>query len=209
MKSKPDNLSQNTQKLLEVLENQYSAEMEEITEYCNLTQKVKDPMFKLYFDNIAFDTSKHASMLGSLISLVKERGDLPLGNVGLSLEELGALREKEKQSRGAYVKCLELAENDAVKLLLKDLILDEDHHFKLVTELLTLCTKSKIRDQPLTCCAQCGYELPKTITINTVPKELENRIKDMLLTIYCPRCDKPYYSILGNGERKDDTSCYS
>lgn len=209
MKNKSNDLSENTQQLLELLEKQYSEEMKEMTEYCKLAQKVKDPLLKVYFDNIAFDTSKHASMLGSLISLVTERGDLPLGNIGLSLEELGALREKERESKEAYLKCLELADNEGVKLLIKDLILDEDHHFKLITELLTLHTRLTFTKTPLMRCTQCGYQLPKTITINMVPKDVENRIKDMLVTIYCPRCDKPYYSVTSSEERKDNMSCYS
>jgi len=209
MKSKSNDLLENTQKLLELLEKQYSAEMLEMTEYCKLAQKVKDPLLRVYFDNIAFDTSKHASMLGSLISLVKERGDSPLGNIGLSLEELGALREKERESKEAYLKCLELASNEGVKLLIKDLILDEDHHFKLITELLTLNTRLAFSKKPLIQCTQCGYQLPKTITINMVPKDLEDRIKDILVTIYCPRCDKPYYSMTSKEKPKDGTSCYS
>lgn len=190
-RGKSSNLSEQTQKLLELLQDQYSEELE-ITEYCNLTQRVKDPLLKMYFDNIALDTSKHAAMLSSLLSIVKERSDSQFSNIGLSLEDLSKLRDKEKEARDRYIKCLELASNDAVKLLIKDLILDEDHHFKLVTELLALCTKSDQSRKPLLQCTQCGYELPKTVTISMVPRDLESRIKDMLLTIYCPRCNKPY-----------------
>jgi uncharacterized protein with PIN domain len=122
---------------------------------------------------------------------------------------MGRLRESKKASEASYLKCLELASNDSVKLLIKMMILDEDHHFKLVTELITRYAKLAHDKKSSILCSQCGYELPKTVTINMVPKDIENRVKDMLLTIYCPRCNAPYYNVSDKEEQKSSTNCYS
>ncbi len=192
-----------------MLEKLYLQEVERQTEYCKLVQSVKSPLLKLYFDSIAFDTSKHVYILSSLIPRLKQTEYGPSRDMGLPFKELDRLRENKKASEDAYLKCLELTNDDACKLLIKTMILDEDHHFKLVTELLTMYAKSAHDKCSASLCSSCGYELPKTVTLNGVPKDMESKVKEMLLTIYCPRCNTPYYSVTGKDEDKNHASCYS
>lgn len=206
---KSDNLSANTERLLKLLENQYLQEIERQAEYCKLVHGVKNPLLKLYFDAVAFDTSKHVYILSSLIPRLKQTECGQSSDMGLPFKELGRLRDSKKASEDVYLKCLELTNDEACKLLIKTMILDEDHHFKLVTELLTICAKSAHDKNSASRCSSCGYELPKTVTLNGVPKDMESKVREMLLTIYCPRCNTPYYSITGKGENKNHSSCYS
>jgi rubrerythrin len=138
-------LVEGERKLLELLEKQYNVKIQEITTISRLLDKVRNPLIKLYFEKTSLDVAKHASILHALISLVQGNGFVEQGNFGLSIEEIDRLRKKERDSIETYLETMHLATNDSIRLLIKDLMLDEDRHYKIVNELSTFIFDDALR----------------------------------------------------------------
>jgi hypothetical protein len=141
------NVSGNEQRLVKLLEKEYNEKLREITISSKLVQNAKNPLIKMYFDKIASDIAKDTAIVGFLISLVKEGREsvsVAIG-AGLTPEEVDRLRKRGIESIETYMECLHLAPNYKVRLMLKDLLLDEKYRNKTVKDLWSMVFNDAIR----------------------------------------------------------------
>ena len=133
---KPDFSSfEKKQKLYSLLKSQHEAELREMNHYMSVLSSISNSLIKNYIYNLLNDGLRHIEYIASMMADIEgASGSFPLTQQGLS-ESI----KDEMESKEILLKCLELADEIETKSFLKSIIVDEEHHIKIlehVSELL-------------------------------------------------------------------------
>jgi rubrerythrin len=136
---KPDfNTFEKKQKLYSLLKSQHEAELKEMNHYMSVLSTISNSLIRNYIYNLLNDGLRHIEYIASIMADIEgATGSFPLTKKGIS-ESI----EDEKESREILVKCLELADDIETKSFLKSIVVDEEHHIKILEHVSELVESS-------------------------------------------------------------------
>jgi rubrerythrin len=123
-----------------LLKAQYNAEREELSHYIELLGSVQNSLIRSYFRTLLSDGLKHVEYISRIMSDIEGASSA----AGLTSEGIKKSISEEKESRELLQGCLELTDEPEIKSILTSIIVDEDHHIKIlehINELVQSYTK--------------------------------------------------------------------
>ena len=117
-----------SQKLYGLLKAQYHAEREELARYIELLGSVQNSLIRSYFRTLLSDGLKHIEYISGIMSDIEGASSA----AGLTSEGIKKSIFEERESRELLQSCLELTEKPEIKSILTSIIVDEDHHIKIL-----------------------------------------------------------------------------
>jgi rubrerythrin len=111
-----------------LLKAQYHAEREELARYIELLGGVQNSLIRSYFRTLLSDGLKHIEYISGIMSDIEGASSA----AGLTSEGIKKSIFEERESRELLQSCLELTEKPEIKSILTSIIVDEDHHIKIL-----------------------------------------------------------------------------
>ena len=126
------------QELYTLLKSQHEAEVKEMNHYMTVLSRMNNGIIKNYVHKLLDDGLRHIEYISTLMSSIEGASS------SLNLTKQGIIRsiDEEKESRDLLVKCVELADDVETKSLLKSIIVDEEHHIKILEHIEELVSSS-------------------------------------------------------------------
>lgn len=126
------------QELYTLLKSQHEAEVKEMNHYMTVLSRLNNGIIKNYVHKLLDDGLRHIEYISTLMSSIEGASS------SLNLTKQGIIRsiDEEKESRDILVKCVELADDVETKSLLKSIIVDEEHHIKILEHIEELVSSS-------------------------------------------------------------------
>jgi rubrerythrin len=126
------------QELYTLLKSQHEAEVKEMNHYMTVLSRLNNGIIKNYVHKLLDDGLRHIEYISTLMSSIEGASS------SLNLTKQGIVRsiDEEKESRDLLVKCVELADDVETKSLLKSIIVDEEHHIKILEHIEELVSSS-------------------------------------------------------------------
>ncbi len=136
---KPDfNAIEKKQKLYSLLKSQHEAELKEMNHYMSVLSTISNSLIRNYIYNLLNDGLRHIEYIASIMADIEgATSSFPFTKKGIS-----ASIEDEKESRDLLVKCLELADDIETKSFLRSIVVDEEHHIKILEHVSELVESS-------------------------------------------------------------------
>jgi rubrerythrin len=126
---KPDfSTLENEQKFYSLLKSQHEAELIEMNHYMTILSKVSNSLIRNYFYTLLNDGLRHIEYLAKMMADVEGATSSSL----LTKEGLSKSIEEEKNSKEMLLRCFEMADDFDIKSILKSIIVDEEHHVKIL-----------------------------------------------------------------------------
>lgn len=126
------------QKLYNLLKSQYEAELSELSHYMELLGSIQNTLIRTYFQTLLTDGLKHVQYISGMMSNIEGgSGSRALTKRGIA-ESIG----EEKQSRDLLYSCIELADDPESKSILRSIVVDEEHHIKILEHISDLVESS-------------------------------------------------------------------
>jgi rubrerythrin len=117
-----------SQKLYGLLKAQYHAERDELAHYIELLGSVQSSLIRSYFRTLLSDGLKHIELISRIMSDIEGASSAS----GLTSEGIKKSISEEKESRELLLSCLDLVEEPEIKSILTSIIVDEDHHIRIL-----------------------------------------------------------------------------
>ena len=126
------------QELYTLLKSQHEAEVKEMNHYMTVLSRMNNGIIKNYVHKLLDDGLRHIEYISTLMSSIEGASS------SLNLTKQGIIRsiDEEKESRDLLVKCVGLADDVETKSLLKSIIVDEEHHIKILEHIEELVSSS-------------------------------------------------------------------
>ena len=126
------------QELYTLMKSQHEGEVKEMNHYMTVLSRLNNGIIKNYVHKLLDDGLRHIEYISTLMSSIEGASS------SLNLTKQGIVRsiDEEKESRELLVKCVELADDVETKSLLKSIIVDEEHHIKILEHIEELVSSS-------------------------------------------------------------------
>ena len=126
------------QDLYTLLKSQHEAEVEEMNHYMTVLSRMNNCVIKNYVHKLLADGLRHIEYISTLMSSIEGASS------SLNLTRQGIVKsiDEEKDSRDLLLKCVALADDVETKSLLKSIIVDEEHHIKILEHIEELVSSS-------------------------------------------------------------------
>ena len=126
------------QELYTLLKSQHEAEVKEMNHYMTVLSRMNNGIIKNYVHKLLDDGLRHIEYISTLMSSIEGASS------SLNLTKQGIIRsiDEEKESKDLLVKCVALADDVETKSLLKSIIVDEEHHIKILEHIEELVSSS-------------------------------------------------------------------
>lgn len=126
------------QDLYTLLKSQHEAEVEEMNHYMTVLSRMNNGVIKNYVHKLLADGLRHIEYISTLMSSIEGASS------SLNLTRQGIVKsiDEEKESRDLLLKCVALADDVETKSLLKSIIVDEEHHIKILEHIEELVSSS-------------------------------------------------------------------
>ena len=126
------------QDLYALLKSQHEAEMKEMNHYMAVLSRMNNGIIKNYLHKLLDDGLRHIEYISTMMSSIEGASS------SLSLTKQGIINsiDEEKESRDLLLKCVALADDVETKSLLKSIIVDEEHHIKILEHIEELVSSS-------------------------------------------------------------------
>jgi len=133
-----DSSIKRNQELYTLLKSQHEAEVKEMNHYMTVLSRLNNGIIKNYVHKLLDDGLRHIEYISTLMSSIEGASS------SLNLTKQGIIRsiDEEKESRELLVKCVELADDVETKSLLKSIVVDEEHHIKILEHIEELVSSS-------------------------------------------------------------------
>jgi hypothetical protein len=132
---KPDFSSlEDKQKLYSLLKSQLEAETREMIHYMSVLSAINNSLIKNYVYTLLNDGLRHVEYISSMMSNIEgasSSSNLTKNGLSISIEE-------EKHSKNLLLQCLEMAKDTETKSMLKSIIVDEEHHIRILEHIAEL-----------------------------------------------------------------------
>lgn len=126
---KPDfSTLEKEQKLYSLLKSQHEAELVEMNHYMTILSRVSNSLIRNYFYTLLNDGLRRIEYLAKMMADVEGATISSL----LTKEGLSKSIEEEKNSKEMLLRCFEMADDFEIKSILKSIIVDEEHHVKIL-----------------------------------------------------------------------------
>lgn len=116
------------QRLYELLKKQHEAEKQEIMHYSSILKDIENNLIRNYFNTLLNDGIKHIQYITEAMSKIEGAS----GSMHLTKEGIDESIEEELQSRNILSECVDLAEDQEIKELIKSVVVDEEHHIQIL-----------------------------------------------------------------------------
>ncbi|MGE5661379.1 MAG: hypothetical protein ACM3X1_03945 [Ignavibacteriales bacterium] len=122
------------QKLYNLLKSQYEAELSELSHYMKLLGSMQNQLIRTYFQTLLIDGLKHVQYISAMMSNIEG------GSSSSALTSKGIAKSisEEKESRDLLYSCIEMTDDPESKSILRSIIVDEDHHIKILEHISEL-----------------------------------------------------------------------
>ncbi len=126
------------QDLYILLKSQHEAEVKEMNHYMTVLSRMNNGIIKNYVHKLLDDGLRHIEYISTLMSSIEGASS------SLNLTKQGIIKsiDEEKESRDLLLKCVSLADDVETKSLLKSIIVDEEHHIKILEHIEELVSSS-------------------------------------------------------------------
>ncbi|HZC48076.1 MAG TPA: ferritin-like domain-containing protein [Nitrososphaeraceae archaeon] len=126
--------SERKQKLYTLLKAQHGAEVKEIMYYMSVLRNVQNNMIRNYLHTLLNDGLKHIEYISSIMTNIEGA----TSSSSLTKKGIAESIAEENESRDKLLECIEAADDLETKSLLKSLIVDEEHHIKILENISSL-----------------------------------------------------------------------
>lgn len=116
------------QKLYELLKEQHEAEKHEILHYSSILKDIDNSLIRNYISTLLNDGIKHIQYITQAMAKIEGAS----GSLHLTKEGMNKSIEEEEESKNLVLECIHLTEDQDIKELLKSIVVDEDHHIKIL-----------------------------------------------------------------------------
>lgn len=116
------------QRLYELLKKQHEAEKHEIIHYSSILKDIENNLIRNYFNTLLNDGIKHIQYITQAMSKIEGAS----GSKHLTKDGIDESIEEELQSRNILSECIDLAEDQEIKELIKSVVVDEEHHIQIL-----------------------------------------------------------------------------
>ena len=132
---KPDFSSlEDKQKLYSLLKSQLEAETREMNHYMSVLSAINNSLIKNYVYALLNDGLRHVEYISSMMSNIEGASS----SSNLTKNGLSSSIEEEKHSKNLLLQCLEMAKDIETKSMLKSIIVDEEHHIRILEHIAEL-----------------------------------------------------------------------
>lgn len=133
-----DSLLRRKQDLYSLLKSQHEAEMKEMNHYMSVLSRTNNSIIRNYIHELLDDGLRHIEYISTMMSAIEGASS------SLNLTKQGIIKsiEEEKESKDLLLKCVSLADDLETKSLLKSIIVDEEHHVKILEHIEELVSGS-------------------------------------------------------------------
>ena len=119
---------QRKKRLYELLKKQHEAEKHEILHYSSILKDIENNLIRNYFNTLLNDGIKHIQYITQAMSKIEGAS----GSMHLTQDGIDESIEEELQSRNILSECVDLAEDQEIKELIKSVVVDEEHHIQIL-----------------------------------------------------------------------------
>jgi rubrerythrin len=132
-----DSLLKRKQDLYALLKSQHEAEVKEMNHYMTVLSRLNNGIIKNYVHKLLDDGLRHIEYISTMMTTIEGASS------SLNLTKQGIIKsiDEEKESRDLLLKCVALADDVETKSLLKSIIVDEEHHIKILEHIEELVSK--------------------------------------------------------------------
>jgi rubrerythrin len=132
-----DSLLKRKQDLYTLLKSQHEAEVKEMNHYMTVLSRLNNGIIKNYVHKLLDDGLRHIEYISTMMTTIEGASS------SFNLTKQGIIKsiDEEKESRDLLVKCVALADDVETKSLLKSIIVDEEHHIKILEHIEELVSK--------------------------------------------------------------------
>jgi rubrerythrin len=116
------------QRLYELLKEQHEAEKHEILYYSSILKDIENSLVRNYINTLLNDGIKHIQYITQAMAKIEGAS----GSIHLTKEGLNKSIEEEEESKNLVLECINLTDDPDMKELLKSIVVDEDHHIKIL-----------------------------------------------------------------------------
>ncbi|HET8857523.1 MAG TPA: hypothetical protein VFM28_08340 [Nitrososphaeraceae archaeon] len=116
------------QRLYELLKEQHEAEKHEILHYSSLLKDIENSLIRNYINTLLNDGIKHIQYITQAMAKIEGAS----GSLHLTKEGMNKSIEEEEQSRNLVLECINLTQDPDIKELLRSIVVDEEHHIKIL-----------------------------------------------------------------------------
>jgi rubrerythrin len=122
------------QRLYELLKEQHEAEKHEILHYSSILKDIENSLVRNYINTLLNDGIKHIQYITQAMAKIEGAS----GSIHLTKEGLNKSIEEEEESKNLVLECINLTDDPDIKELLKSIVVDEDHHIKILQHISQL-----------------------------------------------------------------------
>jgi len=126
------------QELYTLLKSQHEAEVKEMNHYMTVLSRMNNGIIKNYVHKLLDDGLRHIEYISTLMSSIEGASS----SLNLTKQGIVWSIDEEKESRDLLIKCVSLADDLETKSLLKSIIVDEEHHIKILEHIEELVSSS-------------------------------------------------------------------
>ncbi len=132
-----DSLLKRQQDLYTLLKSQHEAEVKEMNHYMIVLSRLNNGIIKNYVHKLLDDGLRHIEYISTMMTTIEGASS------SFNLTKQGIIKsiDEEKESRDLLLKCVALADDVETKSLLKSIIVDEEHHIKILEHIEELVSK--------------------------------------------------------------------
>lgn len=132
-----DSLLKRKQDLYTLLKSQHEAEVKEMNHYMAVLSRLNNGIIKNYVHKLLDDGLRHIEYISTMMTTIEGASS------SFNLTKQGIIKsvDEEKESRDLLLKCVALADDAETKSLLKSIIVDEEHHIKILEHIEELVSK--------------------------------------------------------------------
>jgi rubrerythrin len=133
-----DSLLKRKQDLYTLLKSQHEAEVKEMNHYMSVLSRMNNGIIRNYVHKLLDDGLRHIEYISTMMTAIEGASS------SLNLTKQGIIKsiDEEKESRDLLLKCVALADDVETKSLLKSIIVDEEHHIKILEHIEELVSTS-------------------------------------------------------------------
>ena len=132
-----DSVLKRKQDLYTLLKSQHEAEVKEMNHYMTVLSRLNNGIIKNYVHKLLDDGLRHIEYISTMMTSIEGASS------SFNLTKQGIIKsiDEEKESRDLLLKCVALADDVETKSLLKSIIVDEEHHIKILEHIEELVSK--------------------------------------------------------------------
>jgi len=132
-----DSLLKRKQDLYALLKSQHEAEVKEMNHYMSVLSRLNNGIIKNYVHKLLDDGLRHIEYISTMMTTIEGASS----SFNLTKQGITKSIDEEKESRDLLLKCVALADDVETKSLLKSIIVDEEHHIKILEHIEELVSK--------------------------------------------------------------------